>query len=118
VVASKTLRLSHAILWSMISARQRDVVSVDDLFALTTDYERVELADRDQNGISVVLHWTRGTKDLAVTVADASTGDYFELVVGDNERPLDVFYHPFAYARARGVELVGDRRGVEVGVDG
>ena len=78
---------------------------------------RVDLATREQNGVAVALYWTRGTKNLAVTVDDASTGDYFELVVADNEGPLDVFYHPFAYARARGVELIGDRRGVEVGVD-
>ena len=91
--------------------------TVDELFAALAATERVELAEREHDGVSVALYWTRGTDALAVTVEDAMTGDYFELVLADNERPLDVFYHPFAYARARGIELIGDRRGVEVGVD-
>jgi hypothetical protein len=32
-----------------------------------------------------------------VAVADAHTGDRFEIAV-DRERALDAFYHPFAYA--------------------
>ena len=79
--------------------------------------ERTELTAREDNGVSVVLYWTRETNVLAVTVDDAMTGDYFELVLADNERPLDVFYHPFAFARARGVELLADKHGTEVGVD-
>ena len=98
----------------MLSDHQSDVVTIEGLFEIAP---RIDLATREHNGVAVALYWTRGTKNLAVTVDDASTGDYFELVVADNERPLDVFYHPFAYARARGVELIGDRRGVEVGVD-
>ena len=96
---------------------QQTATTVDDLFAAMVATERVELAEREHDSISVALYWTRGTDALAVTVEDASTGDYFELVVADNERPLDVFYHPFAYARARGIELIADRRTVEVGVD-
>ena len=91
--------------------------SLERTFEAICGIERTELAAREDNGISVELYWTRGTDVLAVTVADAMTGDYFELVVADNERPLDVFYHPFAYARARGIELLADRRGVEVGID-
>jgi hypothetical protein len=96
---------------------QQTATTVDDLFAALVATERVELAERENDGVLVGLYWTRGTDVLAVTVDDATTGDYFELVLADNERPLDVFYHPFAYARARGIELVGDRRAVEVGVD-
>ena len=87
------------------------------MFEAACAIEREELSTRESNGVSVTLYWTRGTDALAVTVADATTGDYFELVVADNERPLDVFHHPFAYARARGLELISDRRGVEVGVE-
>jgi hypothetical protein len=79
--------------------------------------ERVELADREFDGVSVALHWARGTDLLTVTVDDATTGDAFELVVAENERPLDVFQHPFAYARARGIELLGDRSRAEVALD-
>ena len=79
--------------------------------------ERVELAERESDSISVTLSWTPGSDVVAVTVDDAKTGDSFELVVADNERALDVFDHPFAYARARGVELAGDARAVQVGVE-
>ena len=96
---------------------QQTATTVDELFAALTATERVELAEREHDGVLVALYWTRGTDALAVTVDDASTGDYFELALADNERPLDVFYHPFAYARARGIQLIGDTRGVEVGVD-
>jgi hypothetical protein len=67
--------------------------------------ERVELAEREFDGISVTLYWTRGTDVVAVAVEDARTGDSFELVVAENERALDVFHHPFAYAGARGIAL-------------
>jgi hypothetical protein len=76
---------------------------------IATAPERVELAERESDSVSVRLYWTRGTDVVAVTVDDARTGDSFELVVAENERALDVFQHPFAYARARGVELLGDR---------
>jgi hypothetical protein len=97
--------------------QQHTATTVDDLFATLVATGRIELAERENDGVSVALFWTRGTDALAVTVEDASTGDYFELALADNERPLDVFYHPFAYARARGIELIADRRVVEVGVD-
>ncbi len=77
---------------------------------------RVELDEREADGVSVVLTWTRGADVVAVTVGDARTGDSFELVVAENEQALDVFHHPFAYARARGVELLGDRPGAGVAV--
>jgi len=78
--------------------------------------EWTDLADREHDGISVVLHWNRATGALAVTVDDEATGDYFELVLAD-EPPLDVFYHPFAYARRRGLELLADRQEAPVRVE-
>jgi hypothetical protein len=81
------------------------------------DIDWTELAEREHDGITVTLYWARSTNVLAVTVDDVSTGDYFELVLADNEPPLDVFYHPFAYARRRGVELLADRHEAEVAVD-
>ena len=85
--------------------------------AVNDEVEWAELAEREHDGITVNLYWARSTNVLAVTVSDASTGDYFELVLANNEPPLDVFFHPFAYARRRGVELLADRQQSEVGVD-
>jgi hypothetical protein len=79
---------------------------------------RTELAARESNGISVRLFWSRSTNLLTVTVADASNGDYFELVLEGHERPLEAFYHPYAYAAARGVEYQAPQRPTEVFVDG
>jgi len=76
----------------------------------TLESWRTELAVRENNGVSVALFWSRATNVLTVVVADVKTGDNFELVLGEGDRPLDVFYHPFAYARARGVELRDDVR--------
>jgi hypothetical protein len=63
---------------------------------------RTELATREGYGVSVKLLWCRITQVLTVTVNDAATGDYFELVLGEDDRPLDVFHHPYAHAASRG----------------
>jgi hypothetical protein len=81
-----------------------DEAKVAEQFEAFFGPQRLDLADREVDGISVVLYWTRATNVVTVAVADLSTGDYFELVLND-EPPLDVFYHPFAYARARGIDL-------------
>jgi len=79
---------------------------------------RTELAARETNGISVRLFWSRSTNLLTVTLADATNGDYFELVLEEHERPLGAFYHPYAYAAARGVVYQAPQRASEVFVDG
>ena len=81
------------------------------------DYPWTELSVREQNGISVRLLWARGTNVLAVEVVDERNGDFFELVLGTNEAPLDVFYHPYAYAAARGLDLQSSTREHEETVD-
>lgn len=85
---------------------------------VTEENWRTELAARESNGLSVRLFWSRSTNLLAVTVDDSTNGDYFELVLQEHERPLDVFHHPYAYAAARGVEFQPPRRATEVVVDG
>jgi hypothetical protein len=70
---------------------------------------QTELAERNSNGITVRLLWSRATNLVTVTVADAANDDYFELVLGEHERALDVFEHPFAHAAARGVEFRASR---------
>lgn len=76
------------------------------------DY-RTELAVRESNGISVTLLRTRATNVLIVTVDDPMTGDYFELVLSDDDRPLDVFYHPspaHGHAESRSTPTLAGRR--------
>jgi hypothetical protein len=72
---------------------------------LAFHYPRIELAVRHQDGTSVSLFWTRETNMLAVEVVDHRNGDSFEFVLEPDERPLDAFYHPYAYAAARGLDL-------------
>ena len=64
-----------------------------------------ELASRESNGITVSLFWSRSTNLVIVAVADSTNDEYFELVLDEHERALDVFHHPFAYAAARGLEF-------------
>jgi hypothetical protein len=101
----------------MSASHTEHATAIEQPIAAFSAAERVELADRQFDGVSVALYWARGTDLLTVTVDDATTGDSFELVVAENERPLDVFQHPFAYARARGIELLGDRTGAGVALD-
>ena len=75
------------------------------MFEATDDISRTELASRESNRITVRLFWTRATNLVTVAVDDAANDDYFELVLDENERALDVFHHPFAHAAARGLEL-------------
>jgi hypothetical protein len=78
---------------------------------------RTELAARESNGVSVRLFWSRSTDLLTVTVSDATNGDYFELVLEQDERAMDVFHHPYAHAAARGVEFLTWRFETGVTVD-
>jgi hypothetical protein len=66
---------------------------------------RMELASRESNGITVKLFWSRSTNLVTVAVADAATDDYFELVLDEDERAMDVFHHPYAHAAARGLQF-------------
>jgi hypothetical protein len=75
------------------------------MFEATDETWRTELATRENNGITVRLFWSRSTNLVTVAVADAANDDYFELVLDDDERALDVFHHPFAHAAARGLEF-------------
>lgn len=55
-----------------------------------------ELAMRIADGLAVMLLWHPADDSVTVAVADARTGDGFELSVA-RERALDAFYHPYAY---------------------
>jgi hypothetical protein len=56
-----------------------------------------ELAERDSDGIHVLLLWHPRENTLSVSVEDSRVGDQFDIAVAPN-RALDAFYHPFAYA--------------------
>jgi YD repeat-containing protein len=57
-----------------------------------------ELAHRDADGIDVTLFWNERSNRVTVKVYDVRSDDGFELEV-DSRRALDVYRHPFAYAR-------------------
>ena len=59
--------------------------------------ETRELADRESDGIHVLLLWHPRENALTVSVEDARVGDRFELAVAP-ERALHAFYHPYAFA--------------------
>jgi len=87
------------------------------MFEATKESWRTELASRESNGITVTLFWSRSTNLLTVTVADAANDDYFELILDECDRALDVFHHPFAHAAARGIEFRARRPEPEVLLD-
>ena len=53
-------------------------------------------------GREVRLWWLPTTKSLTVSVRDARRDLEFEVAVQE-AKPLDVFYHPYAYAHSRGI---------------
>lgn len=69
------------------------------------ELKRTELATRIDHGVTVTLFWQRETDVVSVTVEDPANGVYFEIVLADNEPPLEVFHHPYAYAAARGLDV-------------
>jgi hypothetical protein len=71
----------------------------------TNETWRTELASRQSNGITVRLLWSRSMNLVSVTVADPANDDFFELVVAEHDRAMDVFHHPYAHAAARGIEF-------------
>jgi len=58
-----------------------------------------ELDYRLVNGLDVQLWWDSETGCICVSVRDARTESQSVIKVRGGERPLDVFHHPFAYAR-------------------
>jgi hypothetical protein len=62
-----------------------------------------ELASRASCGIEVTLLWNRRSDDLRICVTDNHTGVSFELHA-ERDDALEVFYHPYAYAAARGID--------------
>jgi hypothetical protein len=57
-----------------------------------------ELDHRISDGIDVRLLWRPADDRALVAVEDSKTGEAFTLEVGADQRALDVFHHPYAYA--------------------
>jgi hypothetical protein len=68
----------------------------------TIEVNARELAFRAQNGLEVTLFWSQEDDRLAVAVLDHVSGGAFVVPVED-ERPLDVYEHPYAHAARRGI---------------
>jgi hypothetical protein len=64
-----------------------------------------ELDRRVNDRIDVRLLWRARDHRVIVAVADEKTGERFSIDVRDDERALDVFRHPFAYAAWHRVEI-------------
>jgi hypothetical protein len=64
-----------------------------------------ELDSRIGDGLRVRLLWHSGDGHVSVTVEDSKTGEIIDLPVGDGDRPLDVFHHPYAYAAPRALAV-------------
>jgi hypothetical protein len=62
-----------------------------------------ELAQREGDGLVVSLMWNRADNALRVSIANAETGEEFELDAHP-DNALDIYYHPFAYAAYRGLD--------------
>jgi hypothetical protein len=59
----------------------------------------VELAKRCNDGLEVVLNWSRRSGRVWVEVFNVATGVSLELDA-DPARALDYYYHPFAFVPA------------------
>lgn len=62
-----------------------------------------ELHSRLNDGIHVRLLWRKHDDRVVVAVMDAKTGDDFVIDVRSDDRTMDVFHHPYAYAGWRGI---------------
>jgi hypothetical protein len=65
-----------------------------------------ELDHRRNDGIEVRLLWNEVTDQVTVALADAKTGDAFEVAVASHEA-RDAFHHPYAYAASAGIRFGG-----------
>jgi hypothetical protein len=93
------------LLVAAMPAKETSVIVAFMTATLAEPPSRTELAVREQHGVQVTLFWTREINVLALEVVDNRNDESFEFVLDPHEPPLDVFYHPYAYAAKRGIGL-------------
>ena len=73
---------------------------------MTTDTQTSmrEVDHRSSDGIDVWMLWSEDDGRVVIAVADARTGDAFEIEVREGDRATDAFHHPYSYAAWRGIE--------------
>ena len=77
----------------------------------TAATERSELAHRSMDGIEVALFWSKPSNRITIELADARIDERLEFEVA-NDKALDAFRHPYAYAPAQALDLVETRTAV------
>ena len=83
---------------SATTGRGKLTVMADDLLHHSADRDVLrELDSRENDGIHVRLLWHSIANAITVSVADARTGDRFEIAV-EAKHALRAFHHPFAFA--------------------
>jgi hypothetical protein len=71
-------------------------------YRLTFDANPKELARRDNAGSHVALLWSRRRHRAAVVVEDDPTGELVQLDIQEQDNPLELYQHPYAYLTRRG----------------
>jgi hypothetical protein len=71
-------------------------------YRLTFDANPKELARRDNAGSHVALLWSRRRHRAGVVVEDDSTGELVQLDIQEQDNPLELYQHPYAYLSRRG----------------
>jgi hypothetical protein len=67
----------------------------------TTAHLMRELDHRTSGGVDVRLLWNQRENRVYVAVNDTKSDEAFTVEVRADERAMDIFHHPFAYAHRR-----------------
>jgi hypothetical protein len=70
-----------------------------------TTTQRSELAHRSTDGIEVSLFWNKPSNRVTIELVDNRIDERREFEVANN-KALDAFRHPYAYAPAQALDLV------------
>jgi hypothetical protein len=77
----------------------------------TAATQRSELAHRSTAGIQVWLFWSQPSNRITIELIDNRIGERLEFEVA-NDKALDAFRHPYAYAPAQALDLAETKTAV------